>query len=109
MAKKADSEKETKKAAKAARTSDTADSKRSKKEKPAKAEAKGKKDKKKGGIKKYFRDLRSEIKKVVWPSKSKVINNTGVVLTVMIVVGLFLFGIDTGLMACVEALLKIGS
>ncbi len=64
--------------------------------------------KKKGGIKKYFRDLRSEIKKVVWPSREKVVNNTGVVLAVIVVVGLFLFGIDTGLSYAVKALLSIG-
>ena len=65
-------------------------------------------NKKKGGIKKYFRDLKSEIKKVVWPTRKQVINNTGVVLTVMVVVGLFLAGIDAGLGAAVKALLSIG-
>ncbi|MGN0633842.1 MAG: preprotein translocase subunit SecE [Oscillospiraceae bacterium] len=94
MAKKADSEKAVK-SSKAAKSD---------KNKPAKA----KDAKKKGGIKKYFRDLKSEIKKVVWPSREKVVNNTGVVLAVMVVVGLLLFGIDTGLSACVEALLTIG-
>ena len=28
------------------------------------------------GIAKYFRDTRSEMKKVVWPSRKQVINNT---------------------------------
>lgn len=64
--------------------------------------------KKKGGIKKYFRDLKSEIKKVVWPSRSKVINNSGIVISVMVVVGLFLFGIDSALSAAVKALLSLG-
>ncbi|MGN0602330.1 MAG: preprotein translocase subunit SecE [Oscillospiraceae bacterium] len=67
-----------------------------------------KKEKKKGGIRKYFRDLKSEIKKVVWPTKKQVINNTGIVLTVMVIVGLFLAGIDAGLGAAVKALLSIG-
>lgn len=86
MAKKADS-KETKSAAKAS----------------------AKKDAKKGGIKKYFRDLKAEIKKVVWPSKDKVVNNTGVVLSVMAVCGLALFGIDNLLAFAVNALLNIGA
>lgn len=64
---------------------------------------------KKGGIKKYFRDLKSEIKKVVWPSRKQVVNNTGIVLTVMVIMGLFLFGVDTGLAAAINALLSIGS
>lgn len=68
-----------------------------------------KSDKKKGGFKKYFRDLKSEIKKVVWPTRKQVINNTGVVLTVMAVFGLFLAGVDAGLGAAIKALLSIGS
>lgn len=64
---------------------------------------------KKGGIKKYFKDLKSEMKKVVWPSRKQVVNNTGVVMSVMVAMGLFLFAIDTGLAAVIKALLSIGS
>lgn len=67
------------------------------------------KEKKKGRIKKYFRDLKSEIKKVVWPSKKQVVNNTGIVMTVMVITGLFLFAIDSGLAAVIKALLSIGA
>ncbi len=67
-----------------------------------------KSEKKKGGIKKYLKDLRSEIKKVVWPTKKQVINNTGIVLTVMVIMGLFLAGVDAGLGAAVKALLNLG-
>lgn len=35
----------------------------------------------------FFREMRAESKKVVWPSKKQVINNTGIVLGVMAVVG----------------------
>ena len=66
-------------------------------------------DKKKGGIKKYFRDLKSEIKKVVWPSRKQVINNTGIVLTVMVIAGLFLAGIDAGLGAAIKAMLGLSA
>lgn len=65
--------------------------------------------KKKGGVKKYFRDLKSEIKKVVWPTRSKVINNTGVVLAVIVVMGVFLFGVDSLCSAGVNAILTLGS
>jgi preprotein translocase subunit SecE len=99
MAKKADS-KEVKSSKK-----DTA---KSKEAKGKNVKAAKKKDKKKGGIKKYFRDLKSEIKKVVWPSRAKVINNSGIVIGVIIVVGLFLFGIDSALSAGIKALLTIG-
>ena len=72
---------------------------------------KGKEDakKKKGGPAKYFRDLKSELKKVVWPSKKQVVNNTGVVLATMAALGLFLAGVDLGLGQLLELVLKIGS
>lgn len=98
-----------------AKKADSKEVKSSKKDTAKAKDAKGKnvsaaktKDKKKGGIRKYFRDLKSEIKKVVWPSKSKVVNNTGIVIGVIVVVGLFLFGVDSALMAGVNALLSIG-
>lgn len=78
--------------------------------KTAKSKASAKLEKtKKGGVKKYFRDLKSELKKVVWPSRKQVIDNTGIVLSVMVVMALFLFGIDTGLGAAIKALLNLGS
>ncbi len=49
----------------------------------------------KKSIVKYFKDLRSEFKKVVWPSKKTVFNNTVVVLITLIVSGVFVWGIDT--------------
>lgn len=81
----------------------------SKAAKTAKAAKSGDKEKKKGGIKKYLRDLRSEVKKVVWPSRKQVVNNTSIVMTVMAIMGVFLFAIDTGLAAAIKALLSIGS
>ena len=65
--------------------------------------------KKKGGIRKYFRELKAEMKKVVWPTRKEVFNNTGVVMGVMIIVALFLFGVDTGLGAVITKILEIGS
>ncbi len=65
--------------------------------------------KQKGGNKivKYFRDLKSEIKKVVWPSRSQVVNNTGIVLILCVICGLVLAGIDLGLSQLVKLLLGI--
>ncbi len=65
--------------------------------------------KKKGGVKKYFIDLKAQMKAMVWPTKKQVINNTGVVLTFVAVTGLFLFGIDSALTAAIKALLNMGS
>ena len=36
----------------------------------------GKDQKKKGGVRKYFRELKAEMKKVVWPTRQQVTKNT---------------------------------
>ncbi len=54
---------------------------------------------------KFFRDLRGEFKKIVWPSKKQVINNTIVVIAAVIVVGVFIWAIDLGLAALVKLFL----
>ena len=45
-------------------------------------------------VKKWFRDMKSELKKVVWPSKNQMINNTLVVLACVLVVGVFIWVFD---------------
>ena len=52
-----------------------------------KAPEKAKKEKKKNGFWKkvshFFKDFRSEVKKIVWPTKKQVVNNTIVVFVAM--------------------------
>ena len=45
-------------------------------------------------VKKFFRDTHTEMKKVVWPSKKQIVNNTLVVIAVVIICGLVIFGLD---------------
>ncbi len=45
-------------------------------------------------MKKYFKDTKSELKKVTWPSKEQLKQNTIVIITFIIIVGIFLFAID---------------
>ena len=45
-------------------------------------------------IVRWFREMRSELKKVVWPSKSQMINNPLVVLACVLVVGIFIWVFD---------------
>ena len=45
-------------------------------------------------IARWFREMRSELKKVVWPSKSQMINNVLVVLACVVVVGVFIWVFD---------------
>lgn len=54
----------------------------------------------------YFRDLRSEFKKVTWPSKKQVINNTIVVIVVVAVSGVLIWGLDSLLTFLVRLLLN---
>ncbi len=44
---------------------------------------------------KFFREIKSELKKVVWPSRKQVVNNTLIVLALVVLIGLFIFGLDT--------------
>ena len=61
---------------------------KSKKDKDAKP-----KEKKPGifaRIAKWFREMKSELKKVVWPTKSQMVNNTLIVLACVLIVGIFI-------------------
>jgi preprotein translocase subunit SecE len=42
----------------------------------------------------FLREVRDELKKVVWPTRDEVIRLTGVVVLVSIIVGVFLGGTD---------------
>ena len=56
----------------------------------------------------YFRELRSELKKVVWPTPKQVFKNTLIVLACVLVVGVFVFVVDkvstTGIDALISAI-----
>ena len=47
-----------------------------------------------GRIARYFRELRSELKKVVWPTPQQVVKNTLIVIAAVIVVGVFIWLFD---------------
>jgi len=59
----------------------------------------------KKSVVKYFKDARSEFKKVVWPSRKQVINNTIVVIVSMVVSGLAIWGVDTLFMFLIKLML----
>ena len=59
-----------------------------------------------GGICKYFRELRSELKKVVWPTPQQVLKNTLIVLVCVLVVGVFIWLFDFVARVGVDALIK---
>ena len=55
---------------------------------------------------KYFRELRSELKKVVWPTLQQVGKNTLVVLGCVLVVGIFIWLFDFVAGVGIEALIS---
>ncbi len=75
---------------------------------------KDKKDKKKSEKKqpnkvvKWFKDLKIEFKKVVWPSKKTVVNNTAVVLAVVTASAVFVGLIDTGFLKLLSLIYQQG-
>ncbi len=60
------------------------------------------------GLSKWFREMRSELKKVVWPTRQVTVNKTIVASVVMIVAGCVLWAFDQVAMFIVQALISIG-
>ena len=56
----------------------------------------------------FIRDVRSELRKVAWPSQRETINLTAVVIAFSVAVGLFLGGIDYVFQELFRLLLVIG-
>ena len=46
-------------------------------------------------IAKSIKATKSEFKKVVWPTKKQLLNNTVIVIAALIVIGLIIFGLDS--------------
>ncbi len=47
-----------------------------------------------GAIARYFRELRSELKKVTWPTPKQVLKNTLIVIACVLIVGIFIWLFD---------------
>ncbi|MBR3292984.1 MAG: preprotein translocase subunit SecE [Oscillospiraceae bacterium] len=78
---------------------------------PAKAVTAVKKDDSKPGffqrVGKWFREMKSELAKVVWPSRKQLINNTVVSLVVMLISALGIWGFDQIAGLLVQGLLRL--
>ena len=46
-------------------------------------------------IGKAIKGTKAEFKKVVWPTKKQLLNNTLIVIAALIIIGLVIFGLDT--------------
>ena len=58
---------------------------------------------------KYLLACKGELKKITWPSPQQTTKNFGIVLVVIIVMGLFIFGLDTGLYALLGMVMGTGT
>jgi preprotein translocase, SecE subunit, bacterial len=54
----------------------------------------------------FFKDIRTELKKVIWPTRQQLFNNTVTVLLTCLVVGAIIWIADEILMKIVEWTLK---
>ncbi|MBR5922659.1 MAG: preprotein translocase subunit SecE [Clostridia bacterium] len=60
-------------------------------------------------IKAFFKDYKSEVKKIVWPGPREVVKNTIIVLLVCLVIGLFVWLLDMGLGRLLKWILGIST
>lgn len=99
------SEKEAAKLAK----KEAKDAKKAKSDADSKKSKKSDKDKKNifARIVNWFKDLRREFKRVSWPSKKTVFNNTTVVLSVVVLGSIIIGLIDTGLLRLMDFLMNL--
>lgn len=59
-------------------------------------------------IAKWFREMRSELRKVIWPTPKQIMNNTLVALTVMFFSAIGIWGFDQIASMGVQLLIKFG-
>ena len=60
-----------------------------------------------GHICRYFRELRSELKKVVWSSPKQVLKNTLIVIACVLIVGVFVWVFDLVAQTLITGLIKV--
>ncbi len=60
-------------------------------------------------IKSYFSESKTELKKVVWPTQKTVWKNTGIVLAMIFVMGVFVALLDMGLMKGLSSVMLIST
>ena len=59
-----------------------------------------------GRVTKYFRELRSELKKVVWPTPQQVLKNAAIVACCVVAVGVFIWLFDFVAQVGIDALIS---
>ncbi len=58
-------------------------------------------------IKDFFVDCKIELKKIVWPTQKTVLKNTGIVLVMIFIMGVFVTLLDAGLMQLLGLVMSV--
>jgi len=58
-------------------------------------------------VTKFIRDCKGEIKKIVWPAPKAVFKNVGIVLAAVVLLGLFIFLLDTVFMSLLGLVMDV--
>ena len=56
--------------------------------------------------KQFLREVKTELKKVTWPSKKDTLSGTAIVLVTVLIIAVFLGIVDSGLSNLIKILLK---
>ena len=72
---------------------------------PKKTEKSAKTDKKKGG---FFKSLKAEFKRIVWPDKDKIVKETTAVVVVTVILGVIIALLDFAIKMGLDKLLQLG-
>jgi len=60
--------------------------------------------KKESRVKKFFRDYKSEFKKIAWPSWNDTFRQSAIVIASIVIAGVVIFLLDTGFSTGIQAL-----
>ncbi len=58
---------------------------------------------------KYLAACKGELKKITWPTPAQTTKNFGIVIAVIIIMGLFIFALDSGLYALLGMVMETGA
>ena len=58
------------------------------------------------GVKQFLREVKTELKKVTWPSRKDTLSGTAVVLVAVFIIAAFLGIVDSGLSSLIKMFLR---
>ena len=58
--------------------------------------------------KSFFKGVKSEFKKIIWPTKDTLVKETGAVVVISVILGIIIAAIDYGVTLGLDKLLQLG-